>query len=86
MKITPQLAHILVLGAMPKSKALNCYEYDSLYVFMVVPKNFNESKGTDGLLDCLVSVDKKTGKISDFKPFYISTEEYNRGKEIKKFR
>ena len=86
MKITPQLAHILVLGAMPKSKALKCYEYDSLYVFMIVPKTFDESDSTEGLLDCSVSVNKKTGEISDFKPFYISTDEYNRGKEIKNFR
>lgn len=76
----------LVLANVPGTKALKCYEYDSLYVFMIVPASFDESKPIDRLIDCLRSINKKTGEIRDFKPFYIPIEEYRNGKEIANFK
>ena len=46
-----------------KLKGIKCFEYNTLYVFQVVPENFDMSKPTDGLLDSLRSVNKRTGDI-----------------------
>ena len=59
-----------------------CYEYDSLFVFQLVPQALLISKPKSPALDTLMSVDKTTGDIRDFKPFYISLEEYERGREV----
>lgn len=66
-------------------KAIKCFEYDTLFVFQVVPENFDTTKSTDGMLDCMRSVNKKTGVVRDFKPFHIPIDEYRNGKQIKNF-
>lgn len=65
---------------------IRCFEYESLYVFQIVPKNLDKSESPDNLLDSTRSINKKTGQISAFNPLSISIEEYNNGKEIFNFK
>lgn len=66
-------------------KAVNCREYNSLFVFQVVPKDFDMSKPTNKMIGNTMSVDKKTKEVRDFKPFHIPIDEFRGGKEIKNF-
>lgn len=66
-------------------EAIKCIEYESVFVFDLVPKNLDPSKHKK-FLNGLVFVDKETGKVGTFNPLSISTEEYRSGKEIKQFR
>ena len=68
-----------------KLKVIKAFEYKTLFVFQVVPENFDMTKTTDGLLDCLRSVNKETGQVRDFKPLNIPLDEYRNGKELKTF-
>lgn len=79
-------AHKKLLEKYTKSKAVKCFEYDSVFVFLIVPKDFDESKGYDDLLDTAASVDKKTGLVRNFDPMEMSLEEYNCGREVKNFK
>lgn len=87
MNITAKEAHSLLMNKFSeKLKALQCFEYNEIFVFKAVPKSFVENNQKGVLLDCLWSVNKKTGEIRDFKPFYISLKDYKNGKEIKDFK
>lgn len=57
-----------------------CYEYDSIYVFDAIPNSIKDVNAL--VLDSLWSVDKKNGKILNFKPFHISLSEYERGRKV----
>ena len=48
---------------------------------IVTPK-YTKLKTGDVVLDCLYSVEKKSGKLESFKPFNISPDEYRRGKKV----
>ena len=61
---------------------LSCYEYDSRFVFQAVTPKYAKLKTGDVVLDCLYSVEKKSGKLESFKPFNISVDEYRRGKKV----
>lgn len=61
---------------------LSCYEYDSRFVFQAVLPKYTKVKDGDVVLDCLYSVEKKSGKFESFKPFNISVDEYQRGKKV----
>lgn len=65
---------------------LDCYDYDSCFVFQAVTSEYANSPLANTVFDSLYSIDKKTRKISMFKPFNISVSEYNRGKRITNFR
>lgn len=47
----------------------------------VLPK-CTKLKDGDVVLDCLYSIEKKSGKLESFKPFNISVDEYRRGKKV----
>lgn len=64
---------------------LTGYEFDSVFVFNAKPKNVT-LKENDTIFDYSFSVDKKTGEIKAFQPFFIPIEEYRNGKEIKDFK
>lgn len=83
--MTAKEACVILLNEFTQSKVLQCREYNELFVFMVVPKTFDETKSNGTLMDCLWSVNKKTGEINVFKPFDISLSDYNNGQEIKDF-
>lgn len=69
-------AYNRVMRKYPKTQIVSCYEYTTLFVF-----------GTDNdAIDGLVSVNKTTGEVRDFKPFYIPVDEYRAGKKIANFR
>lgn len=59
-----------------------CHEYNSLFVFQTIPMSLLVSKPKSPALDTLMSVDKITGEIRDFKPFYIPFDEYRSGRVI----
>lgn len=80
--MTSKTACELVLIKNPDLKVLKCYEYESRFVFTVVPKSFDESKGVVKLINSQMAVLKDTNEVRDFKPFHISRDEYLNGKEI----
>lgn len=61
-----------------------CFEYESVFVFRMIPPRYQEQDGE--LFDCMRSVNKKTKMVRDFQPFHLSTEEYNNGREIVDFK
>lgn len=61
---------------------LSCYDYDSRFVFQAVRPKYSKLKDGDMVLDCLYSVEKRSGKLEAFKPFNISPDEYRRGKKV----
>lgn len=80
-----KVAYKILRTIHPEKKAVSCHEYDSVFVFALVPNDFDETKSTEGLLDILKSVDKKNGRVGSFKPFLIPRDEYLNGKEVKNF-
>ena len=78
-------AYAILMSKNKKMKPVKCYEYQMLFVFHMIPLDFDSSDDSN-LLDNLYSVNKKTGKISIFKPFHISLEEYLNGKQIFDFK
>lgn len=80
--MTAKQAYALLITKRPGIKVGKCYEYKSLFVFQLTPDMLLRSKNLSRMLDGLTSVNKTTGEVRDFKPFYISIEDYNSGKEI----
>ena len=80
--MTAKKAYSKVIRSVTGGHVSKCYEYDTLFVFQIVPLALLMTKPTSPILDSLVSVDKKTGKIRDFKPFHIPLDEYKRGREL----
>lgn len=60
-----------------------CYEYNTVFVFSVVPDNYT---GKAPLLGNLFSIDKETGEIKSFTPMILTPGEYQTGKEITDFK
>ena len=82
--MTIKQAFALVSIKYPKLVAIRCVEFDSCFVFQMVPPKYKNTP--DIVYDCLNSVDKKTGEVRTFQPFHIPVEEYRNGKEIKNFK
>ena len=80
--MTAKQAYTLLITKNPAIKVGKVFEYDSIFVFHLAPYMLSLSKKQSPMLDGLMSVNKKTGEVRDFKPFYISIEEYRSGKEI----
>lgn len=80
--MTAKQAYSILLSKNPAVNAIKCYEYDSMFVFHLSPAMLRLSKNSSPMLDGLLSVNKKTGQVRDFKPFYISIEEYTDGVEV----
>lgn len=80
--MTAKQAYALLQARVPGVKVGKCYEYKSLFVFHLAPDMLMRSKNPAPMLDGLLSVDKKTGEVRDFKPFRIPLEEYKAGVEV----
>ena len=80
--MTVKQAYMLLKIKNPCAKVGKIFEYDSMFVFHLAPDMLSLSRKRSPMLDGSMSVNKKTGEVRDFKPFYISIEEYNSGKEI----
>lgn len=68
------------LEKFPDKKIIEGYEYDSIFVFSAVSQE--TEVGDEPFFDCQFSVNKETGKISTFKPFFITIDEYKNGKKL----
>lgn len=82
MSMTAKEAYKKLISRYSAVKVAKCYEYDSVFTFEMRPAMMRIFKNNYPMMDCLLSVNKSTGEIRDFKPFHISTDEYRRGKEI----
>ena len=80
--MTAKQAYSILMRKFAGVKIDSCYEYDSLFVFSLSPDMLRLSKNTSRMLDGLVSVNKTTREVRDFKPFNMPIEEYKRGKEV----
>lgn len=78
--MTVQSALDLVATKRPNMKLHSCVEYDSAFVFGLVPNNYKSAKKP---LIGLIGVDKKTGKEFYFNPASMPVEEFRRGKPIR---
>ena len=83
--MTVKEAHKIITTKLPDMDVVSCYEYETLFVFNVVPSGY-ATKKANKILDCSWSVNKETGLIRDFKPFHISVKEYRAGKQIMDFK
>ena len=80
--MTAKQAYSLLTNKMTGVQVGKCHEYDSVFVFQLTPAMLRLSKNPSPMLDGLTSVNKRTGEVRDFKPFYIPIDEYRRGKEL----
>ena len=80
--MTAKEAHYILTSKIPGIKVGKCYEYNTLFVFQLKPDMLRLSNTPSRMLDGLMSVNKATKEVRDFKPFYVSLEEYNAGKEV----
>ena len=80
--MTAKQAYTILKIKYPALKVGKCHEYDSVFVFNLAPDMLRLSKNPSRMLDGLISVNKTTGEVRDFKPFHISIDEYKNGKEV----
>lgn len=80
--MTAKQAYAILITKNPAVKVGKVFEYDSVFVFHLAPDMLSLSKSRSPMLDGLISVNKITGDVRDFKPFHISVEEYCSGKEL----
>lgn len=80
--MTAKEAYKKLISKVITGRVVKCHEYDTMFVFQLMPKALLLSNTKSTPLDALMSVDKNTGEVMDFKPFYISLDEYERGVEI----
>lgn len=84
--MTAREAYHKLITKWPDLDAVTCYEYKSIFVFNVVPKNYKNKSKDEVIFDSLCSVNKHTGDVRTFKPFNIPVKEYVNGKEIENFK
>ena len=82
--MTAKEAHVKLIEKYPELRAISCYEYDSLFAFQTVPKNYKGDTRIP-LFNGAMAVVKATGKVRDIKPFNIPLAEYKNGKEVTDF-
>ena len=80
--MTARQAYVKLISKVAGANVVKCYEYDSVYVFQLAPAAFVLANRKSTPFDVLMSVNRSTCEIRDFKPFYISADEYNRGREV----
>lgn len=80
--MTAKEAYSILTSKFPGVKVGKCYEYKTVYVFQLTPSMLRLSKTPAQMIDCLLSVNKSTKEVRDFKPFYISIDEYESGREV----
>lgn len=82
--MTAKEAYAILITKNPAVKVGKCYEYKSVFVFHLAPDMLRLSKSSSPMLDGLLSVNKTSKEVRDFKPFHISIEDYGAGKEVPK--
>lgn len=81
--MTSKEACSLVLSKVPGMKAAQCMEYKTIYTFILVSENHDESKPVRGLLVRPWSVNKQTKEAKVFDPMKdIPRDEYKNGREV----
>lgn len=80
--MTAKQAYAILLTRNPGVQVDRVFEYDSVFVFHLSPAMLRQSLNPSRMLDGLMSVNKVTKEVRDFKPFNISIDEYRRGKEL----
>lgn len=78
-------AYFKVIRENPKCNIVACYEYESRFTFIKIPPDATYDKEKP-YCNAIIAVMKDTGKITTFRPFDISVEEYHNGKEVKDFK
>lgn len=73
----------LLVKKYPNMKVVSCYEYKDIYVFDLVPSDYNDK---NPIMDSSFSVNKLDGIIMTFQPFRMPIDEYLSGKEVKIFK
>lgn len=76
--MTAQNAYKLAATKRSGMTVRTCVEYDSVFVFCFVPRNYNDDTPMVGL----IAIDKNTGQETYFNPIDMPLDEYNRGKQI----
>lgn len=76
----------ILLDEMDGYKPISCMEYETLFVFQIVPESYKPKKEGETLLDGLFSVNKATHRVKSFKPFDLPIAEYRAGKRITDFK
>lgn len=66
--MTSKEAYVLVLKKLPDKKAIECREYTNIFTFVMVSKDFDESKSTFGMLLRPWMVDKSTKEVRVLNP------------------
>lgn len=82
--MTAKEAYLVLITKYPGIKVGKCYEFNSLFVFQLMPDMLRLSKTHSRMLDGSLSVNKKTRVVRDFKPFHITVDEYKAGVEVPK--
>lgn len=77
--MTFETAKKIIISAFPDLTPIECVEYESRFVFNMRPKG---KAMIPDMIDSLIGITKTDGEIRDFKPFYISDEEYAKGRSI----
>lgn len=80
--MTAQEAHEFLVKKYKGLVAIDCHEFDSVYVFHAVPEEIVDTDKAVLKYDSLYSIDKKTGECRGFNPMMLSPDDYNRGKKI----
>jgi hypothetical protein len=80
--MTVQEAYRNITKTLDKMVVMSCHEYDSVFVFHLVPPDYATKELASEVFDSLYSVSKDTGEIKRFTPFDIPLDEYKRGKRI----
>lgn len=70
--MTSKEAYKILCKIIPNMYAEACYEYDSYFVFSMIPN------GKKKVLDGLYSVDKKTGNVKGFSPMMNKNKNYKK--------
>ena len=84
--MTANQAYHKLIKKWPALDAIECHEYETVFVFMVVPRMFSGAKNTTKRMGNLCSVNKSTGAVQTFQPFFIPVKEYQNGKKVSKFK
>lgn len=84
--MTASDAYKILTSKLPGFIVVKCVEFDTLFVFQIIPENQKVSISSDRTFDNLCSVNKATKEVRDFKPFHIPISECKRGKEVGDFK
>lgn len=74
-------AYKILKKSYPEAKPTMVTEYDSCWVFDLINGSGEDTFSV--AFDTGVSVNKTSGEVTTFQPFYLSKEEYKKGKRMK---